>query len=279
MTTDRIKRLWARLHSIYGHRWASQHGGETGALALEEWRSGLSGLSDEQIIRGIERCRTADGDGEGWPPTLPQFRGWCIGLPTDDEAVALLMRGESPDALTQAVIKAVDPYARKTYSAKALERLYRMHLGRMRQGAEQRVVGQCERKALPPPPAPARAPEPAARPTAREPSRNISITELSEQWVRYAHSLGINIARMTLLQIQQQCDIVEAGGPRHAVPWADEDPIPSVEALFAKTLAETTARVRQRYGDDPRGGYKDFLDQCEACEMPWMREHFTRAEA
>lgn len=38
------------------------------------WREDLSGLTQEQIARGLEACRTKD-----WPPSAPEFRNMCLG--------------------------------------------------------------------------------------------------------------------------------------------------------------------------------------------------------
>ena len=49
--------------------------------------------------------------------------------------------------------------------------------------------------------------------------------------------------------------------------------------MFKRELLKTQARIRERYGDAPDGGHRDFLDQCERTGMRWAAKHFTRAEA
>ena len=58
--------------------------------------------------------------------------------------------------------------------------------------------------------------------------------------------------------------------------WDDKDPM---KVRFRRKLDMTNRRIREKYGDDPQGGYRDFLDQCEAQGMAWAAKHFTRAKA
>ena len=65
--------------------------------------------------------------------------------------------------------------------------------------------------------------------------------------------------------------------PPAAFPEADgSDP---VARQFALEHRKTNERIRERYGNAPDGGYRDFLDQCELNGMKWAAKHFTRAEA
>lgn len=71
--------------AIFGHRWTSSFGDSaedsTGVLTVagETWRRGLAGLAEMQIGVGIEACIAAS---EPWPPTLPEFRAMCLGVPS-----------------------------------------------------------------------------------------------------------------------------------------------------------------------------------------------------
>lgn len=55
--------------------------GEDGRLTIagDTWSQGLLGLSGEQIAEGL---RSALASGEGWPPTLPEFRNACVATPS-----------------------------------------------------------------------------------------------------------------------------------------------------------------------------------------------------
>lgn len=69
-----IAALFAKLQVRYGHKWSSFHPtDEMASLAMDEWRSGLAGLTGEQIKQGLE---TWEGE---WPPSLPEFKQACIG--------------------------------------------------------------------------------------------------------------------------------------------------------------------------------------------------------
>ena len=80
--TDRLMAsLWERLAHIYGHKFTATFGvsaivdGELSAVA-KTWASGLSGISGEEIAKGLHAmCERADA----WPPTLPEFRAACLG--------------------------------------------------------------------------------------------------------------------------------------------------------------------------------------------------------
>lgn len=70
--------LWTRMGEIYGHRWISAYGeygdGERASSTVETWRKGLTGVTPEQIARGLKTCLERGAD---WPPTLPEFRAMC----------------------------------------------------------------------------------------------------------------------------------------------------------------------------------------------------------
>ena len=69
-----LETLWARMAEIYGHRWSSSYGAEP----CDTWAKGLAGLSRQQIADGLKAClRSTDP----WPPSLPQFRALCYGIP------------------------------------------------------------------------------------------------------------------------------------------------------------------------------------------------------
>lgn len=71
--------------AIYGHRWASAYGDApedaSGKLSVpgDTWSRGLSGVTEQQIGGGLNRCIAS---ADPWPPTLPEFRALCLDIPT-----------------------------------------------------------------------------------------------------------------------------------------------------------------------------------------------------
>ena len=65
---------------IYGHRWTSAYG-ESSDMdgAAGTWAKGLDGITPEQVGIGLQACITS---ADPWPPTLPAFRGMCLGIPS-----------------------------------------------------------------------------------------------------------------------------------------------------------------------------------------------------
>lgn len=69
----------------YGARWTSAMGEKPN----DTWRRQLKPLMQYQWLRGIERLHECVDE---WPPTLPEFRRWCLGLKTSQEAKAEAIR-------------------------------------------------------------------------------------------------------------------------------------------------------------------------------------------
>ena len=65
-----MARLWRRMGRIYGHRWASQYG----AADDGTWAAALADLAEDELFAGLRACALS---GDGWPPTLPEFRALC----------------------------------------------------------------------------------------------------------------------------------------------------------------------------------------------------------
>lgn len=64
---------------IFGHRWTSAFGDDAVAGAGETWAKALGDLTPHQLAAGIEACAVAS---DPWPPTLPEFRALCLGIPS-----------------------------------------------------------------------------------------------------------------------------------------------------------------------------------------------------
>lgn len=75
---------------IYGHRWISAYGEDPEGSAALTWGKGLAGMSGAQLAAGLAACVAS---AEPWPPTLPEFRALCLGIPSL-AAVKLELRGE-----------------------------------------------------------------------------------------------------------------------------------------------------------------------------------------
>lgn len=109
---------------IYGHRWTSAYG-ETAddCGAGETWAKGLAGVTGEQLGEGLKAC-VASAD--PWPPTLPEFRARCLGIPPLAQ-VRLELRGSSRSRsrFTLQVWQSIDSYRFKQASSEQSDRLLR----------------------------------------------------------------------------------------------------------------------------------------------------------
>lgn len=65
--------------AIYLHRWTSAVGDDCSGVSGDTWSGGLAGLTPEQLGRGLKACVIS---ADPWPPTLPQFRAMCLGIPS-----------------------------------------------------------------------------------------------------------------------------------------------------------------------------------------------------
>jgi len=74
-----MRTLWIRMAEIYGHRWTSAYGDDPNQGAALTWAKGLERVSPAQLAHGLN---TAITSADGWPPTLPEFRAMCLGVPT-----------------------------------------------------------------------------------------------------------------------------------------------------------------------------------------------------
>src|SRR5690606_29906760 len=61
-----------RMQEMFGSSWSSQYGD----APSRTWTQALSHMTDEQIVRGLQRIALG---GEKFPPTLPQFSALCRG--------------------------------------------------------------------------------------------------------------------------------------------------------------------------------------------------------
>lgn len=102
-----LRHLWSKMAGAYGHRWVSAFGdspersvgdGEgdrskqpelTDAGAM--WSHALKGIALPTIAAGVRRCMLT---GNGYPPTAPEFRALCLGIPPLAHVQLLLGRSD-----------------------------------------------------------------------------------------------------------------------------------------------------------------------------------------
>lgn len=118
-----MRRLWQRMAEIYGHRWTSAYGDDAGASAGQTWAKGLAGVRPEQIATGLESALVS---AEPWPPTLPEFRAMCLGIPSFAAVRSeLAARDVRRSAFARLVWSMLDLYRWRTADADRADRLLR----------------------------------------------------------------------------------------------------------------------------------------------------------
>lgn len=118
-----IRRVWLRMAEIYGHKWTSAFGDDAMAGAGETWAKALRGLTTSQLALGIESCAEAI---DPWPPTLPQFKALCLGIP-ELHTVSREMRDTNGkrSRFTLLVWKNLDGYRYRQSTVEQSDRLLR----------------------------------------------------------------------------------------------------------------------------------------------------------
>lgn len=140
---------------MYAHRWTSPHG-ESPDLPTSSagtWAKGLAGMTGEQLAAGLKACIVR---ADPWPPTLPEFRALCLGIPGLSEVRRELATPDAPrSGFAVLVWSLLDSYAYRRAEGRAAERL----LGEAYDEARERVM---RGEPVPPPYVP--LPPPAPRP-------------------------------------------------------------------------------------------------------------------
>ena len=80
IAVDQIATVWRVMGHLYGAvRWAREYGEFDAGLsaAAGTWWLGLRDLMPVMIERGLAACVRR---GDGWLPTLPEFRSMCLGI-------------------------------------------------------------------------------------------------------------------------------------------------------------------------------------------------------
>lgn len=96
-------RLWELMTELYGHKWTSVHGlgDESG-----NWAKIFSGISGQQLARGVRAWTSQPGDLAKWPPGAVELRELCR------DPVAVNAPSQS-DAWREAVEASTNPTAWK----------------------------------------------------------------------------------------------------------------------------------------------------------------------
>lgn len=108
---------------IYGHRWTSAYGDNPNEGAALTWAKGLGGMTPQQLADGLRNCIAS---ADPWPPTLPEFRGMCLSIPT--LAVVRHELHESTPVrspFTVLVWQGIDSYAFRLASREQADRMIR----------------------------------------------------------------------------------------------------------------------------------------------------------
>lgn len=111
--------VWLSMATAYGHRWTSAFGDDPRATAGRVWATALADISRVQIDEGLKACITS---ADPWPPTLPEFRAKCLGIPTLAE-VRLDTARRSP--FVALVWRYLDNFAYRQANAERAERMLR----------------------------------------------------------------------------------------------------------------------------------------------------------
>lgn len=111
--------VWRHMLAMYGNAWASQYGERPAGVTARTWAAILSGLSDHQVSLGLKSCMSK---GAKFPPTAPEFRAKCFGIPELAE-VRRDMRKPSP--FGRLVWSFLDSYAYGHASTRDADRLLR----------------------------------------------------------------------------------------------------------------------------------------------------------
>jgi hypothetical protein len=152
-----LSRLWLTATATWGHRWVSSFGelpvSDDGRLTLagRVWSDDLAAFSGDRILSVLEGFRHS---GAAWPPTLPEFRAACAGIPTLSQVRAAL-RGEQRSGFAVLVWAKLDPYLLKRADAGRADRM-------LEQAYDEAVADVLAGRLEIPPPAAAIATDPDA---------------------------------------------------------------------------------------------------------------------
>lgn len=120
-----LRDLWTRMSAIYGHRWNSAYGdlSEDGTgkptVAGDTWKRGLLGVTAQQVGTGLNACIAS---AEPWPPTLPEFRALCLGVPSLAAARTAMVEPE-PTPFARQMWSYLDTHRMRLATSRDAERM------------------------------------------------------------------------------------------------------------------------------------------------------------
>lgn len=120
---DVIDALWIGMADVYGFKWTSAVGADPATGAGATWAVGLAGLAPEQVGAGVDACIASS---EAWPPSLPEFRAMCLGIPhLAAVRFELHEQGATRTPFTALVWQGIDGYAFRLASREHADRMIR----------------------------------------------------------------------------------------------------------------------------------------------------------
>lgn len=122
--------LWVRMAEIYGHRWTSAYGDNPNEGAALTWAKGLAGISAKQVGDGLRACVSSS---DPWPPTLPEFRGMCLSIPTLAAVKVEQAQEGGRSPFVRLVWSYLDGYAMRRMSSDQCDRAIREAYGLARE--------------------------------------------------------------------------------------------------------------------------------------------------
>jgi len=114
--------VFARMTSMFGHRWTSAYGEDSRALPAMEWANALSGLTRSQVDAGFEATLLT---GEEWPPSAPKFLERCMSIPTFAVVALEVQKGGAFSAFSREVWQALDTFCWRQASTERADRMLR----------------------------------------------------------------------------------------------------------------------------------------------------------
>lgn len=118
-----LPELWAMMLAAFGHRWESAQGRHPDGVAAGVWTAGLVGITEREVASACHRMLT---QGDGWPPSLPEFRAMCLQVPSFAEVKRDLANASANRMqFTRLAWEYVDGYQHKQAPADKADRMLR----------------------------------------------------------------------------------------------------------------------------------------------------------
>lgn len=107
------------MNATYLHKWSSAMGDNPRGTAGMVWATELAGFTREQIDAGLSVCRNS---ADPWPPTLPEFKAACLGIPP---FAAVRLDAQRVEPFTRLVWQHLDGHRYRSSPADRADRLLR----------------------------------------------------------------------------------------------------------------------------------------------------------